>query len=310
MQTPSQRWWHRQTTWPTLTATQLAEHKQGQTVTVLIPARNEQDTVAGVVAPLVDRLRRAGLVDEVLVVDSGSTDRTAAVAAAAGAEVLEVPAEDRGVPLTGKGAALWWGMQHATGDLVVFLDADVAPSRAETVVALLTPLLMDAEVCFVKAAFDRPLTADGLLRHGSGGRVTELLARPLLNTWWPELAGFVQPLAGELAARRSLLAQLPFATGYGLEIAMLIDVWGLLGLPAMAQVDIGVREHRHHSDAALGRMSAEVLAAAVDRRTGPAHGRTLAQFHRGPAGFEQQTTEVRSGFLPAVGGLVHAWERD
>jgi glucosyl-3-phosphoglycerate synthase len=162
----------------------------------------------------------------------------------------------------------------------------------------------------VKAAFDRPLTVEGMLHRGSGGRVTEMLARPLLNAWWPDLAGFVQPLAGELAATRDLLAQVPFATGYALEIAMLVDVLRLAGIEAMAQADIGERQHRHQSDEALGRMSAEVLAAALDRHVGGPHAGALRQFSRlnssDSGGFDTVTSEVRVGFLPPVASLVTA----
>jgi glucosyl-3-phosphoglycerate synthase len=295
-------WWRRRTSWPTPSLAELIELKGDLTVSVIVPARNEEATVAGVVGPLLEQLA-PGLVDEVLVVDGASTDATAQVAAAAGATVLRLPASSDGHALTGKGGALWWAQQQAAGDLLVFLDADVLPSRAATATALLTPLLLDPSVSFVKAAFDRPLTVDGVLQHGSGGRVTELLARPLINAWWPALAGFVQPLSGELAARRELLARLPFATGYGLELAMLVDVLDLVGLEAMAQVDIGERHHRHHSDAALGRMSAEVLAAALDR-LGMAHADRLLQFSRGTGGFDVAASEVHVSMLPPVASLA------
>jgi glucosyl-3-phosphoglycerate synthase len=282
----------------------LVALKGDQTVSVVVPALNEERTVAGVVGPLVAELVHAGLVDEVLVVDGRSTDRTAAVAAAAGARVAQLPEHAHGHQLQGKGGALWWAQREVAGDLIVFLDADVLPSRAATATALLTPLLVDPAVQFVKAAFDRPLTVDGVLQHGSGGRVTEMLARPLLNAWWPSLAGFVQPLSGELAARRDLLARLPFATGFGLEIAMLVDVLGLVGLDAMAQADIGERHHRHHSDAALGRMAAEVLAAALDRHRHSAGGDRLVQFSRAEHGFDLHTSAVQVGMLPPVTSLT------
>jgi len=297
-------WWHRRTSWPSLPVADLVALKAGLTVSVVVPALNEEATVEGVVAPLVDELVPAGLVDEVVVVDGGSTDRTAEIATLAGARVLHLPEKAHGHRPSGKGGALWWAQQEAKGDLLVFLDADVLPSRAATATALLTPLLLEPSVQFVKAAFDRPLTVDGVLQHGSGGRVTEMLARPVLNAWWPLLAGFVQPLSGEIAARRDLLARLPFSTGYGLEIAMLVDVLDLVGLDAMAQVDIGERHHRHHSDAALGRMSAEVLAAALDRRGNGPHGEQLVQFSRGEAGFDVHTSEVRVELLPPVTSLV------
>ena len=296
-------WWRRQSSWPSLSVADLVVRKGRSTVSVVIPALNEERTVAGVVAPLVEELVTAGLVDEVLVVDGGSTDRTAARAEQAGATVLHLPGAEHDPRLTGKGGALWWAQQQARGDLLVFLDADVQPSRSATVAALLTPLLVAPEVAFVKAAFDRPLTVDGVLYQGSGGRVTELLARPVLSAWWPLLTGFVQPLSGELAVRRDLLSQLGFATGYALEIAMLIDVLELVGLEAMAQVDIGRREHRHQSDARLGQMSAEVLAAALDRRGQGAAGQRLLQYARSDDGFTVQATEIRVAMLPSVDAL-------
>ena len=271
--------------------------KGSRSVSVVVPALQEEATVAGVVRPLATEL--AGLVDEVAVVDGGSTDRTAERAAEAGATVLSLPADLR---VHGKGGALWWGQQQVSGDLLVFLDADVVPSRAATAVALLTPLLVEPSVRFVKAAFDRPLTVDGVLHRGSGGRVTELMARPLLNAWWPALAGFVQPLAGELAATRELLERLPFTTGYGLEIGMLVDVLSLVGLDAMAQADIGERVHRHQSDAALGRMSAAVLATALSRR-GLVGADRLVQFARDDDGFASATSEVAVDALPPVASL-------
>lgn len=296
-------WWQRRAAWPAQDPAELSRHKGGRTVSVVVPARQEEQTVAGVVGPLVDELVPAGLVDEVLVVDGRSTDRTAERAVAAGARVVTVPEEVDGRNLAGKGGALWWAQQEAVGDLLVFLDADVEPSRPGTATALLAPLLLDPSVRFVKAAFDRPLTVDGVLHHGSGGRVTEMLARPLLNAWWPQLAGFVQPLSGELAATRELLAQVPFATGYGLELAMLVDVLHLAGLDAMAQADIGERCHRHHSDEALGRMAAEVLAAALARHPSGPHADQFVQFVREDGGFARRTSEVRVSCLPPVASL-------
>ncbi|MFN2540517.1 MAG: glucosyl-3-phosphoglycerate synthase [Mycobacteriales bacterium] len=300
MADPLALWWHRRSSWERVSVPDLVARKDGRTVSVVVPARNEEPTVTGVVRPLVDDLVPAGLVDEVIVIDGHSSDGTAELAAAAGARVISLPDEPE---LRGKGGALWWGLQQSSGDLLVFLDSDVSPSRAETAVALLTPLLMAPAVQFVKAAFDRPLSVDGVLHHGSGGRVTELLARPLLNTWWPQLAGFVQPLAGELAATRTLLNRLPFATGYGLEIGMLVDVLSMVGLEAMAQADIGERRHRHHSDAALGRMSAEVLAAALRRRRDSGDDR-LVQFARVGDGFEATTSTLHAEDLPPVVSLT------
>lgn len=300
MSDPFTAWWPRRSVWPTLPVPELVELLGGRTVSVVVPALNEARTVAGVVGPLMTELVPAGLVHEVLVVDGRSLDDTAAVAEKVGARVVTVPEKEGGFALAGKGGALWWAQQQAVGDLLVFLDADVVPSRAATATALLTPLLLDPAVRFVKAAFDRPLTVDGVLHHGSGGRVTEMLARPLLNAWWPELAGFVQPLSGELAATRELLGQVQFGTGYALEIAMLVDVLALAGLDAMAQADIGERQHRHQSDAALSRMAAEVLAAALDRHPGGPHGDTFTAFVRSGTGFDIVRSALGATFLPPV----------
>ena len=292
MPDPSAAWLRHRSAWPAVPVPELVARKGSRTAAVLVPALDEAATVAGVVGPLVTEL--PDLLDAVVVVDGGSQDRTAELAADAGAQVLVLPEELR---VHGKGGALWWAQQQVDADLLVLLDADVVPSRSATAARLLTPLLLDPAVQFVKAAFDRPLTVDGVLHHGSGGRVTELLARPLLNAWWPALAGFVQPLAGELAVRRELLARLPFTTGYGLEIGMLVDVLAMVGLDAMAQADIGERVHRHHSDAALGRMSAQVLATALQRR-GQTGADRLVQFSRGEQGFDVTTTAVEVSALP------------
>ncbi len=265
----------------------LSAHKGGTTVSVVLPALNEAATVGH----LVNAIRRdlvdvaQPLVDELVVLDSGSTDATAEVARAAGATVIhrdDVLPQLPSVP--GKGEALWRALAATSGDIVVFVDADLLAFESTFVSGLLGPLLTDDTVQLVKATYDRPL-ADGARVHpGGGGRVTELVARPLLNLHWPELAGFVQPLAGEYAARRSLLEQLPFPTGYGVEIGLLIDALQRVGLDAMAQVDLGERRHRHHDDQRLGRMAAEiwqtVLARLPLRGEGQTVAPTLTQFVR------------------------------
>jgi len=206
------------------------------------------------------------LVDEIVVLDSGSTDATAAVARAAGARVVHRDDVLPSVPsVPGKGEALWRSLAATTGDIVLFIDADLLAFRSDYVTGLIGPLLTDPSVHFVKAMYDRPLTNGAVVHPGGGGRVTELVARPLLNLHWPQLAGFVQPLAGEYAARRHLLERLPFATGYGVEIALLIDALNAVGLDAMAQVDLGERRHRHHDDLRLGRMAAEIWQTALAR---------------------------------------------
>jgi glucosyl-3-phosphoglycerate synthase len=244
-----------------------SKERSGTTISVVLPALDEERTVGAIV----EVIRRAfvdalPLVDEVVVVDSGSTDRTASVAAAAGARVVHVEdvlPEHGHVP--GKGEALWKSLFVTDGDLLVFLDSDVQGFDPGFVVGLLGPLMTDASVGYVKGLYDRPLaTADGLVASG-GGRVTELTARPLLGALWPHLSGFVQPLSGEYAGRRSLLEQVPFVSHYGVELGLLVDLAELAGVDALAQVDLGVRRHRHQTDAALGRMAGQVLQTALAR---------------------------------------------
>jgi glucosyl-3-phosphoglycerate synthase len=195
----------------------------------------------------------------------------------------------RGLPrLTGKGDALWAGLAAAEGDVVAFVDADLREFRPHFVTGLIGPLLTDPSVDFVKGFYHRPLVGAASVEADGGGRVTELMARPLLNLFWPELAGFVQPLAGEYAGRRDVLERVPFVSGYGVETAMLIDLLDLLGLDALAQVDLGERRHRHQDTAALGRMSAQIMLTAWSRlqRRGWANpdavpAALLTQFRRG-----------------------------
>jgi glucosyl-3-phosphoglycerate synthase len=280
----------------------LLAAKDGTTVGVVLPALNEEETVGEIVAAIrSDLVEAAQLVDELVVVDSGSTDGTARAAAAAGARVVGREEVLPGIPpVPGKGEVLWRGLAATVADVVVFLDADLREFRSSFVTGLLGPLLTEPSVQFVKGMYDRPLPAGEKLLPAGGGRVTELVARPLLNLHWPELAGFVQPLAGEYAARRLLLEQLPFPSGYGVEIGLLVDTLALVGLDAMAQVDLGVRKHRHQDDASLGRMSSEILQAALERldRAGQVRrlhrvNTTLAQFERSGEDFLVHSTDVR-----------------
>ncbi len=292
----------------------------GTGVSVVLPARNEALTVGAIVAEL-RRLMPSGLVDQILVIDSGSTDDTGAVAARAGAQVarqadLLPELGDR----PGKGEALWKSMAAATGDLVVFVDADLTRFSVDYVTGLLGPLLTDPSVSFVKGTYDRPLSLDGGYHPTGGGRVTELVARPLLNQFWPELAGFVQPLGGEYAARRTVLEEVPFAGGYGVELGLLIDLLDLVGLDAMAQVDLGQRLHRHQSDEALTIMASHVMQAAWQRlgRSGDAGGppvpgttpsTTLTQFRRERDGLRWATTETAVTERPPLAGIAQYRER-
>ena len=251
------------------TAEDLAARKRrtGTTVSVVIPARDEESTVGEVAGTLHRTLaERVGLIDEVVVVDAGSTDATGERARQAGARVVkqaEVLPEYGDAP--GKGEAMWKGLAASRGDLLVFVDADVVDIGPRFVTGLLGPLLTDPTVAFVKACYDRPLHLDGHHQEHGGGRVTELLVRPLLATFWPHLATLIQPLAGEVAASRSLLASLPFERGYGVELAMLLDVASRHGGDAIAQVDLGRRVHVHQPLDALGRMATELLQVALAR---------------------------------------------
>jgi glucosyl-3-phosphoglycerate synthase len=236
----------------------------------VIPARNEERTVAGVVRLLVRALMsETPLVDELVVIDSFSTDATADVASAAGAIVHR--ACDIAPALgtyRGKGEALWKSLLVTAGDLLVFVDADLTQWGPHFVTGLLGPLLTDEDVRLVKGFYTRFRTeADGSVST-DGGRVTELVARPVLSLWWPHLAGVVQPLAGEWAVRRSLMESLSIPVGYGVELATLLDTVRRHGLNALAQVDLGSRAHRHQADHDLAVMAAELLAVAERRRPG------------------------------------------
>ncbi|KOU01991.1 glucosyl-3-phosphoglycerate synthase [Streptomyces sp. NRRL F-4707] len=276
-----------------------AKRATGQSVSVVLPALDEEATVGDIVTVIRRELMlRVPLVDEIVVVDSGSGDRTAEVAAAAGARVEHRDAILPRIPaLPGKGEVLWRSLLVTGGDIVCFVDADLREFSADFVSGIVGPLLTDPDVHLVKAMYDRPLGT----APGQGGRVTELMARPLLNMHWPRLAGFVQPLGGEYAARRSLLERLPFPVGYGVELGMLVDALHLVGLDALAQVDVGVRVHRHQDGRALGRMAAAIYRTAQLRLArGHLVRPTLTQFERGVDGFEPRTYTVDTEERPPM----------
>ncbi|MGW2821486.1 glucosyl-3-phosphoglycerate synthase [Streptomyces sp. NPDC001443] len=280
-----------------------AKRARGQSVSVVLPALNEEETVGDIVAVIRhDLMQQVPLVDEIVVVDSGSTDRTSAVAAAAGARVVHRDAILPRIPaVPGKGEVLWRSLLVTGGDIVCFVDADLREFSSDFVSGIVGPLLTDPDVDLVKAMYDRPLGGAA----GQGGRVTELMARPLLNMHWPQLAGFVQPLGGEYAARRSLLEQLPFPVGYGVELGMLVDSLHLVGLDALAQVDVGVRKHRHQDGQALGRMAAAIYRTAQLRMArGHLVRPSLTQFERGRDGFEPRTYSVDTEERPPMAEIA------
>jgi glucosyl-3-phosphoglycerate synthase len=241
----------------------LLERKR-ETVTAVLPAREVADTIGSIVEAL---LGLGGLVDQILVVDAASEDGTAEVAARLGAEVHQesdlVPAFGQ---MLGKGDAMWRALSVARGNVVAYFDSDTRDFSAHFATGMLGPLLCHGDVQFVKGAFRRPFaTEEGEERPFDGGRVTELTARPLLSAFFPELAAFAQPLAGEVAARRTLFERLPFATGYAIETSMLLHARDEVGTGAMAQVDLEERRNHHQPLQQLGPMAYAVLRVILER---------------------------------------------
>jgi len=241
------------------------KRERGLGVTLILPTRDVADTI-GPVLEEVASLRRAGLVDQVLVIDADSADGTSGIARRHGAEVYS---ENELMPeygrAQGKGDAMWRGLSVATGDIIAFADTDTGNFSRQLVTGVVGCLVARPDIKFAKAAYRRPYTKESLSVPDGGGRVTELTAKPALNLLFPDLAGFVQPLAGEFGGTRELLLSVPFLTGYAVEVGMLIDVLGACGLPAMAQVDAGMRRNRHQDLPNLSRMGYAVLRAVLTR---------------------------------------------
>jgi glucosyl-3-phosphoglycerate synthase len=244
-------------------AQRLAASRE-RTVSVCLPARNEARTIGPILAQLMP-LKRAGVVDQIVVVDD-STDGTSRIARELGAEVhgQEALMPELG-PVLGKGDAMWRALPILSGELVCFLDADSERFGPHYACGLLGPLVCERGISFVKGFYKRPFRVAGTTFPEGGGRVTELTARPLLNLFYPELSAVRQPLAGEIAARRELLERLPFATGYGVDIGLLLDAYRLAGLEALAQVDLDVRQNAHQPLRDLGPMASAVLHAVAIR---------------------------------------------
>jgi len=239
----------------------IAAAKGDRTVSVCIPCRDEAATIGPLVSVIrAELMGPGGIVDELIVLDDRSTDDTARVAAHAGARVVSIDdvhaAHGAG---HGKGNALWATLLVSHGDFVVWCDGDVTTFEPDWVVRMLSPLLDDDSVALVKALYHRPT------RYGGGGRTTELVARPLMSLYFPELTGLAQPLSGEYAGRRSVLEQIEFVEGWGVEMAMLIDICRMNGPEAIAQVDLGTREHRNRSLQSLSVQAAEVMATMLSR---------------------------------------------
>ncbi|MGH3727391.1 MAG: glucosyl-3-phosphoglycerate synthase [Micromonosporaceae bacterium] len=282
----------------------LRTQKGATQVSVVLPALDEEATVGGIVAQIHEFAVRTRLIDEVVVMDSGSSDRTAEVAARAGATVFhrdDVLPEFGSRP--GKGEVLWKSLAVTKGDILVYVDADLTDFGVHYLTGLVGPLFSDPGVMLVKGFYDRPGTEGS---GAGGGRVTELTARPLLNAFFPELGGVIQPLGGEYAGRRALLERIPFAAGYGVEIAMLIDTVRACGLDALAQVDLDHRAHHHQSTEALGRMAATILHSVLHRvsRKSPVW-TEFTQFRRADGGVDVTDFEVTWPDRPPMATVPH-----
>ena len=259
------RAWYRSNTFrhEAYPAARLAAQRTAS-VSICLPARDEARTIGAILERLVP-LRDAGVVDQIVVVDASSDD-TGTIARELGVEVHDQEAlmPELG-PVLGKGDAMWRALPLLTGEVVCFLDADSEQFGAHFACGLLGPLLCEPGISFVKGFYRRPFRVGEMTLPHGGGRVTELTARPLLNMFYPELAAIEQPLAGEVAARRELLERLPFVTGYGVDIALLLDAYCAVGLDALGQVDLDVRQNAHQSLRDLGPMAYAVLQAVAWR---------------------------------------------
>ena len=247
----------------------LVEEKERQNlkISLCLPALNEEATIGKEIVLLKAELKdKYPLLDEIAVVDSGSSDRTREIAAEFGADVYlaEEHLTECG-NLKGKGENLWKALYLLQGDIICYVDADIKNIHPRFVYGLIGPLIQNPEVHYVKAFYDRPLAFSQGIRPTGGGRVTEILTRPLFSLFYPELTAIIQPLSGEYAGRRSILEQIPFPVGYGVETTMLIDIYRRLGMSAFAQTDLDTRVHRNQETIALGRMAFGILRVLLSR---------------------------------------------
>lgn len=289
-------------TWPSWTVDELVAAKAGRTISVVLPALNEAATVGAVIDSITPML--GGLVDELIVLDSGSTDDTEACARAAGARVVhreealpEVP------PQPGKGEALWRSLAATKGDIIVFIDSDLIDPDPMFVPRLVGPILTGDGIQLVRGFYRRPITLGDGHEDTGGGRVTELVARPLLAALRPELGAILQPLGGEYAGTRELFTSVPFAPGYGVEVGILIDTYDKYGLEGIAQVNLGVRTHRNRPLHELGPMSRQIIATLLTRCGIPDSGVGLTQFFPDGDGYIARTSAVSMEDRPPMNTL-------
>lgn len=285
------------------------KEKQNLTISLCIPTLNEEKTIGKEIVIFKSELmNRYSLVDEIAVMDSGSTDKTREVAAAFGAdvylasEILPEVGEKKG-----KGENLWKALYQLKGDVIVYIDADIKNIHARFVYGLAAPLILRPEVLYVKAFYDRPLVLSKGVRSSGGGRVTEILIRPLFSLFFPELTAIIQPLSGEYAIRRSVLEQIPFPIGYGVETSHLIDVYHRWGMKAFAQTDLNQRIHRNQSTKDLGKMSFGILQTFFNRVQAlglvdrwPEWSSVLRQFQATENTYEQQEHAIVESERPPM----------
>lgn len=312
------RWFATRTFGPVTRDTpELARLKSARdtTVSVCLPALNEAATIGSICRLIGQELVATGIVDQLAVIDSGSNDGTAARAGAAGAEVVraadvlpELPANPNG----GKGESLWKSLAVARGEIVIWLDSDTKNFAPTFVTSLLEPLLHDPEIAFVKAFYERPLHGPNDVLPAGGARVTEIAIRPLINLFFPQLAGFVQPLSGEYAGRSELLRSIPLTTNYAVDLGLLLDVVESVGLGRVGQADLGHRIHRNRDVPALGRMSFDIMHALFTRLDDEARvkladelPRELVQFEDSPDGPKPLTYQVTPLVRPPMAEARH-----
>ena len=244
-----------------------AKEQAGLTISLCIPTLNEEKTIGKeVVIFRSELMQRYPLVDEIAIIDSGSTDKTLEIASSFGADTYLaddiLPEVER---RRGKGENLWKAVYQLTGDIIVYIDADIKNIHPRFVYGLVGPLIRRPEIQYVKAFYDRPLASSQGVRPSGGGRVTEILIRPLFSLFFPELTGIIQPLSGEYAVRRNVLEQIPFPIGYGVETSHLIDVYSLYNMQAFAQTDLDQRVHRNQPTRSLGKMAFGILQTFLSR---------------------------------------------
>lgn len=284
---------------------QLVELKQEQNLTISLgfPTLNVEDTLYNVLLVAKEELvERFPLLDQIAIIDSHSTDETVSIARELG---VEVHFDDKILPslgsLSGKGEALWKSLDVLHGDIIAWADSDIENFHPRFIYGLVGPLLTNKKIGYIKGFYQRPLKTKGPVKEAGGGRVTELVARPILNLFYPDLAGFIQPLAGEYAGRREVLESIPFYTGYAVETALLVEILRKYGLESMAQVDLERRVHRNQPTKALGRMSFAILQAVfrlleedgkIDLSSEPNKVFHMVAFKDGEYAFRERQIEV------------------